>query len=91
VSGAPSTEPSTRTGTPVDFLLIANLDLDAAKHFFRKILDDQPLLAPDRIGMDGASACPSAIVAARSDRLLPRMPAHYVTKHLQQGTESDHF
>ena len=22
---------------------------------------------------------------------LPRTPAHYVTKHLQQGIESDHF
>src|SRR6476661_9409785 len=31
------------------------------------------------------------IAAARKDGLLARTPAHYVTKHLQQGIESDHF
>ena len=41
-------------GTPVDFLLTAKRDLEAAKRFFRKMLKDQPLLAPDRIGTDGA-------------------------------------
>jgi len=78
-------------GSPVDFLLTARRDLDAAKCFFRKMLADQPLLAPNRIGTDGASTYPSAIVAARSDGLLPHTPVHYVTKHLQQGIESDHF
>src|SRR4051794_24620704 len=29
--------------------------------------------------------------AARKDGLLPQDPLHYVTKHLQQGIESDHF
>src|SRR3954451_13865802 len=37
-------------GTPVDFLLTATRDLEATKRFFRKMLKDQPLLAPDRIG-----------------------------------------
>ena len=78
-------------GNPVDFLLTARRDLEAAKRFFRKVLGDAPLLAPDRIGTDGASTYPSAIVAARSDGLLPRTPLHYVTKHLQQGIGSDHF
>ena len=78
-------------GNPIDFLLTAKRDLEAAKRFFRKMLDDQPLLAPDRIGTDGAGTYPSAIVAAESDGLLPRTPTHYVTKHLQQGIESDHF
>ncbi|MEN3213897.1 IS6-like element ISMex25 family transposase [Methylorubrum populi] len=78
-------------GNPVDFLLTANRDLDAAKRFFRKMLADQPLLAPDRIGTDGASTYPPAIVAAKSDGFLPHAPLHYVTKHLQQGIESDHF
>jgi len=41
-------------GTPVDFLLTAKRDLEAAKRFFRKMLRDEPLLAPDRIGTDGA-------------------------------------
>ena len=78
-------------GTPVDFLLTAKRDLEAAKRFFRKALQDQPLLSPDRIGTDGAGAYPPAIAAARKDGLLARTPAHYVTKHLQQGIESDHF
>jgi transposase, IS6 family len=78
-------------GTPVDFLLTARRDLEAAKRFFRKMLEDQPLLAPDRIGTDGAGTYPPAIVTARNDGLLARTPLHYVTKHLQQGIESDHF
>src|SRR3712207_5729338 len=41
-------------GTPVDFLLTARRDLDAAKRFFRKMLQDEPLLSPDRIGTDAA-------------------------------------
>ena len=55
------------------------------------MLQDQPLLAPDRIGTDGAGAYPPAITAARKDGLLARTPVHYVTKHLQQGIESDHL
>jgi len=54
------------------------------------MLKDQPLLAPDRIGTDGAGPYPPAIAAARKDGLLPQDPLHYVTKHLQQGIESDH-
>ena len=92
-------------GTPVDCLLTAKRDLDAAKRFFRKMLkDDGPLLAPDRIGTDGAGPYPPAITAARKEGSYPpaiaaarkaglraRTPTHYVTKHLQQGIESDHF
>ena len=55
------------------------------------MLQDQPLLSPDRIGTDGAGSYPPAITAARKDGLLARTPVHYVTKHLQQGIESDHF
>ena len=33
-------------GNPVDFLLAARCDLDAAKRFFRKMLKDEPLLSP---------------------------------------------
>src|SRR3954453_18907986 len=42
-------------GEPVDFLLTANRDLDAANRFFRKLLQDQPPLSPDRIGTAGAA------------------------------------
>ncbi|SFT26935.1 IS6 family transposase [Methylobacterium sp. yr668] len=78
-------------GEAVDFLLTANRDFGAAKRFFRKMLQDQPLLAPDRIGTDGAGPYPPAIAESRDEGLLPRTPVHYVTKHLQQGIESDHF
>jgi transposase, IS6 family len=78
-------------GTPVDFLLTAKRDLEAAKRFFRKMLHEEPLLSPDRIGTDGASPYPPAITATRKAGLLARTPVHYVSKHLQQGIESDHF
>src|ERR671926_1964498 len=61
-------------GTPVDFLLTGKRDLEAAKRFFRKMLQEQPLLAPDRIGTDGASPYPSALAAARKDGLLAQDP-----------------
>ena len=55
------------------------------------MLKEAPLLSPDRIGTDGAGPYPPAIAAARKDGLLACNPIHYVTKHLQQGIESDHF
>ncbi len=78
-------------GEPVDFLLTAKRDLNAAKRFFRKMLKEEPLLSPDRIGTDGAGTYPPAIATARTQGLLAHDPVHYVTKHLQQGNESDHF
>jgi len=78
-------------GEAVDFLLTARRDLEAAKRFFRKMLKDGPLLSPDRIGTDGAGTYPGAIAAARKEGRLARDPVHHVTKHLQQGIESDHF
>ncbi len=78
-------------GSLVDFLLTATRDLEAAKRFFRKMLQDQPLLGPDRIGTDAAGPYLPAIAAAWTDGLLARTPLHYVTKQLQQGIESDHF
>ena len=78
-------------GDPVDFLHTANRDLDAAKRFFRKMLADHPLLAPDRIGTDGAGTYSPAIAAAKSDGLLSHATTHYVTMHLQQGIEIDRF
>ena len=69
-------------GEAIDFLLTARRDLDAAKRFFRKALEDGPLLSPDWIGTDGAATYPGAIAAARKEGLLSRDPVHYVTKHL---------
>ena len=73
-------------GTPVDFLLTAKRDLDAAKRFFRKMLKDQPLLAPDRIGTDGAGPYPPAIAAPGKTGSCRKIRSHYVTKHLQRET-----
>ena len=78
-------------GNPINFLLTAKRDLNAAKRFFRKMLKDEPLLAPAKIGTDGASTFPSAIRTSVDDRHLHPNPVHYVTKHLQQRIESDHF
>jgi transposase-like protein len=78
-------------GNPVDFRLTASRDLAAAKRFFHKMLRDEPLLAPDRIGTDGAKTFPPAIAAASEEGLLRQDPVHRVAKHLQQGIESYHF
>ena len=80
-----------KQGRSVDFLLTASRDLDAAKRFFRKMLWAEPIFAPDRIGTDGAGPYPPALAESRKEGPLPRAPTHYVTKHLQQGIESDHF
>ena len=78
-------------GDPVDFLLTAKRDLDAAKRFFRKMLKDEPLLSSAKIGTDGANTFPSAIKTSVDGGLLQPNPVHYVTIHLQQRIESDHF
>jgi transposase, IS6 family len=78
-------------GNPIDFLLTAKRDLDAAKRFFRKMLKDDLLLSPAKIGTDGANTFPSAIRTSVDDGHLHPDPVHYVTKHLQQGIESDYF
>lgn len=75
---------------PINFLLTAKRDLDAAKRFFRKMLKEEPLLSPGKIGTDGANSFPSAIKTSVDDGHLRLNPVHYVTK-LQQGIESDHF
>ena len=80
-----------KCGNPVDFQLTAKRDLDAATRFFRKMLKDEPLLSPGKIGTDGANTFPPAIKTSVEDGLLHPDPVHDVTKHLQQGIESDHF
>ena len=72
-------------------MLTAKRDLDAAKRFFRKALQGQPLLAPKKIGTDGASVYPTAISESVKAGLIPSNPTHRVSKHLHQGIESDHF
>jgi transposase-like protein len=67
-------------GNPVDFLLSAKRDLEAAKRFFRKTLKDQPLLSPNKICTDGANTFPSATKASVEDGLLQPAPVHYATK-----------
>jgi IS6 family transposase len=75
-------------GNPVDFLLTAKRDLDAARRFFRKMLKDEPLLSPGKVGTDGANTFPSTIKASVEEGLLNPEPVHYDTKHLQQGIEA---
>jgi transposase-like protein len=62
-----------------------------AGSLFHADSQDQPLLAPDKIGTDGASVYPRAIQEGAKDGLTPSAVQHRVSKHLQQGIESDHF
>ena len=80
-----------KQGNALDFLLTAKRDRDAAKRFFHKVLKDDPLFSPHKIGTDGAPTFPHAIQSSIANGLLKPNPVHYVTKHLQQRMESDHF
>ena len=75
VSGATSTELSTSTATQSTssspLTAISTRPSGSSVRCWRI----QPLLAPDRIGTDGASTYPPAIVAAKSDSLLPHAAA----------------
>ncbi|MFM2281298.1 MAG: hypothetical protein RLZZ444_3529 [Pseudomonadota bacterium] len=55
------------------------------------MLKDEPLLSREKIGTDGANTFPSTIKTAVDDGHLRPDPVHYVTKHLRQGIENDHF
>jgi transposase, IS6 family len=72
-------------GTSVDFLLTAKRDLKAAKRFFRKMLKNEPLLVPDRIGTERAGPYPPAIAAARKDGLLPLPDKGYLLPQFHSG------
>ncbi len=78
-------------GNLVDFLLTAKRDLSSTKRFFRKMQQREQLLAPGKIGTDGAKFFPAAIKSSVDAGLLPPDPVHYVSKYLQQSIESDHF
>jgi len=54
-------------------------------------LKDCPLLAPEKIGTDGAIVYPGAIKDGIVQGLLDANVTHRVSKHLQQVIESDHF
>eukprot|EP01035_Chromulina_nebulosa_P015686 gene15686-20780_t len=69
----------------------ADGEATAAKRFFRKMLKDERFLSPGKIGTDGANTFPSTIKTSVEEGLPHPDRAHYVTKHLQQGIESDHF
>lgn len=68
-------------GNPVDFLLAAKRDLDAAKLF--------PLDAEGRAlaltFTDGANTCPTAIRTSVDSGLLHPDRVHYVTKHVARN------
>ncbi len=78
-------------GVPMDFPPTAKRGLDAPKRFFGKMLKDQPLLGPHKIGADGAKLYPTAISDVTKGGLTPGKPTLRVSRYLQQGIESDHF
>src|SRR3954466_12368535 len=57
------------------------------------MLQEEPLLSPDRIGTDGAGSYPPAIrrPGKTGSWRVCRCTTSYITKHLQQGIESDHL
>ena len=57
-------------GNPVDFLLTAKRDLNAARRFFREMLQGAPLLSPGKIDTDGAGTFPPAIEGTVDEGLL---------------------
>ncbi|EJF91073.1 hypothetical protein MEG_01476 [Bartonella tamiae Th307] len=77
-------------GVSIDFLLTSSRDKGAAIRFFRKAFKDDRLFAPSKIGTDKARAFPGALQSLTEDNLLSKKHAHYATKILQQGIESDH-
>lgn len=54
------------------------------------MLQNEPLLSPGKIGTDGADTFPAKIKTSVDEGWLRPDPVHYVTKHHQQGIESDH-
>ena len=78
-------------GTPVDFLLTARRDREAAKRFFRKAFRNDRLFAPSSIGTDEAATFPKTIKTMVDEGILPENHEHHVTKALQQGIENDHY
>ncbi len=78
-------------GAPVDLLLPARRDLDAAKRFFHRAMKGMPLLSPGKIGTDGVGVYPAAIKDSANEGLVPTSVFHGVSNHLQQVIESDHF
>ena len=78
-------------GNLVDFLLTTSRDIEATKRFFNKVFKDELLLSPGKIGTDGANTFPSTTKQSVGKGHLRPDPVHYVTKHLQQRIESDHF
>ena len=71
--------------------MTARRDFDTARRFFRKATKDMPLLAPGKIGTDGAGVYPAVIKDSADEGLVPTSVFHRVSKHLQQVIESDHF
>ncbi len=55
------------------------------------MLKDEPLLSPKKIGADGADTFPTTTRRAVDDGPLHPNPVCYVTTHLQQCIESEHF
>ena len=78
-------------GTPIDFMLSAKRDIQAARRFFKKCFKDQGLFAPDRIGTDGDKSLINATNEAKTHNLPAPNTRHYITKYLQQRIESDQF
>jgi transposase, IS6 family len=77
-------------GQPIDFLLAAKRDADAAKRFFRRALVQPHTVNPRAITVDKNAAYPKAAAEMKKDGELWRFSRLRQVKYLNNIVEQDH-
>ena len=72
------------------FLLTAKRDAEAAKRFFRKVLQQEHVETPRVINTDKYAAYPKAIEELKESDELPKTTKHRQVKYLKNLLEQDH-
>jgi IS6 family transposase len=78
------------TGATLDFMLSATRDADAAKRFFRQVLQASHTCTPRVITVDKHAAYPLAFEALQHDGTLPKTCLLRQCKYLNNMVEQDH-
>jgi IS6 family transposase len=79
-----------KTGMPVDFLLTAKRDKEAAKRFFRKVFRTPANPVPRVINVDKNAAYPAAVQELQVEGTLPADCQLRQCKYLNNILEQDH-
>ena len=77
-------------GAPLDFMLSATRNADAAEHFFREVLQASHTRTPRVITVDKNAASPLAFDALQHDGILPKICRLRQGKYLNNLVERDH-